>query len=339
MELKFLKEEMLIPKKEYIINKSVNIRGKDVLILSFTEEKDNNSLWLIYEDEEFISERSVDDYNEVFPTNRDKLLDSIDARSKNINIHIKEMKIQDNILLFDQSNSSYIYNMNRQGIMRLQHFVEKGLICEEWDGVNLENLVISQHQQREGDKAPELDLTKELNITLRIAKDLIEIPIGHQFKTEFGKKYISKKIKYYDKHLSKQSFFFIDEIYSFNPYENMKEQFEDIEDLEIRNNITKTMIESLEKIYPNDINLPVIKYETLDNIQLNFNLVKYLDEKPIINNSGVGIMWGSKDKGIGINGYKTRECVLEAMEVDLDDELELELFSKYIEIPEEIIEL
>ena len=339
MILKLLKQEMLIPKEEYIINKRVNIRGTDVLLLSFTKNKDNNSLWFIYEEKEFTSERTVDDYKDVFLTNRDKLLDSIDSRSRNTNIHIKEMKIQDNILKFDSSNSSHIYNMNREGIMRLQHFVEKGLISEEWDEVKLENLVISQHKQREGDQLPKLDMTKDLNITLCISNDSLEIPIQHPFKVEFGKQDIGKKLEYYDEHLGKERFVFIDEIYSFNPYDNIKDKFEEIEDLEIRRNAIKTMTEALEKLYPRDVNIPVIKYETLDNIQLNFNMVDYLQDKPIINKSGVGIMWGSKDKEIGINGYKTRECVLQPIDKDITGQLELELFSKYIEIPEERIKI
>ena len=343
MILKFLKQEMLIPKEEYIINKRVNIRGKDVLLLSLTEEEeeeeDNNCLWFIYEQEEFTSERTVDNYKDVFLTNRDKLLDSIDSRSSSTNIHVKEMKIQDYILRFDSSNSSHIYNMNRQGIMRLQHFVEKGLISKEWDGVKLENLVISQHKQRDGEELPKLDMTKDLNITLGLGIDSLEIPIQHSFKVEFGQQDIGKKIEYYDEHLGKKRFFFIDEIYSFNPYDNIKNQFQEIEDLEIRRNAIKTMIEALEEIYPRDVNILVIKYETLDEGQLNFNMVDYLQDKPIINNSGVGIIWGSKDKEIGINGYKIRECILHPIDKDFTGQLELELFSKYIKIPEEIIEI
>jgi hypothetical protein len=40
---------MLLPQEEYIINKHANIRGVDVLLLSFTIEEDKNRLWLMYE--------------------------------------------------------------------------------------------------------------------------------------------------------------------------------------------------------------------------------------------------------------------------------------------------
>lgn len=75
-------------------------------------------------------------------------------------------------------------------------------------------------------------------------------------------------------------------------------------------------------------------YETLDDVQLKFNMSDYLQEKPVVNNSGV-----AKYKEIGINGYKRRECVLQTIDKDFTGELELELFSKYIKMPEETIEI
>ncbi len=54
MRLRYLMQEMLLPKEEYIINKRVNIQGLDVLVLSFTIEKDKNRLWLMYENKDLI---------------------------------------------------------------------------------------------------------------------------------------------------------------------------------------------------------------------------------------------------------------------------------------------
>ena len=298
MILKLLKEEMFIPTEEYIINKRVNIRGTEVLLLSYTEDKNSNCLWFIYEQEEFINKNihDEDESEEGFLTNRDKLLESIDSRSRNTNIHIKEMKIQDNILRFDSSSSTYIDNMNSRGIMKLQHFVEKGLISEEWDEVKLENLVISQHKQREDTQAAKIDCTKDLNISLHISSDSLEIPIQHSFKAEFGKQDIGRRVEYYDEHLGQEKVFFIDEIYSFNPYDNIKKQVKEIEEsegletLELRKDTMKTLTDALEKLYPRDANIAVIKYESLDDVQLKFNMSDYLQEKPMVNNSGVGIM-------------------------------------------------
>ena len=105
-------------------------------------------------------------------------------------------------------------------------------------------------------------------------------------------------------------------------------------------------MEALEKICPRDKNLAVIKYETLDDTQLNFYFKEYLDAGPIIYRndnstiggaSSVGIIWGSNEKGIGINGYKLRECVLQPIDKSFSGELEIELFSRYLQIPGETV--
>lgn len=45
----------------------------------------------------------------------------------------------------------------------------------------------------------------------------------------------------------------------------------------------------------------------------------------------------STDNEIGINGYKKWLDYLEPIEKDANDEVEIELFSKYIKIPSETI--
>lgn len=340
MILKDLKQQMLIPREEYIINKRVNIQGVDVLLLGFTIEDDKNCLWTIHEQEEFISDRFNNEDEEEFKTNRDKLLYGIEARSFNKNLQIAEIEIQNNTISFGSASGGGIYDMNIGAMMRLQHFVEKGLISEEWDEIKLEKLYISQYEQREDEKPPVIDMSKDLDISLHIKCDSVEIPIQHYFKVEFGKQDVGTKIVYYDKQLGKENYFFIDEVYSFDVYEDIKEKFESIEDLEMRKEAISNIIEALEKIYPRDKNLAVIKYETIDDVQLNFNMKDYLDAKPIVHKSAssVGLILGSKDAKLGVNGYKIRGCILQPIDKDFKGELEIELFSRFVEIPEEIVQ-
>lgn len=339
MRLKHLKQEMLLPEKEYIINKMVNIQGVDVLILSFTIEKDKNCLWTISVSEEFTPSERYERYNESdedFKTNREELIDGIERRR---NVHIKEIEIQDQIVRFDSSSSSHIYDMNKDGIMALQHFVEKGLISKEWDDIKLENLVITHYEQIEGENTPNINMNKELDISLHIAECFLEIPIQHPFKLEFGKQDIGKKIIYYDEKLGEDKHFFINEIYSFDVYEDMQKKLEEIEDIEIRENTLNNFIEVFEMVYPRNKNLAVIKYETPDNIQLSFNMKDYLDGEHITYDSATAIMWSFYGEGLGINGYKLQECALHPIDKDFKGQIELELFSRFLKIPKELIKL
>lgn len=340
MRLKHLKQEMLLPKKEYIINKMVTIQGLDVLILSFTIGKDKNCLWTISESEEFTNGdryEGYDDSDEKFKTNREELIDNIETRRRNV--YIKEIEIQGQGVKFGSSSSSHIYDMNKDGIMALQHFVEKGLISEEWDEVKLENLVITNYEQIEDEDTPIIDINKELDISLYINEDFIEIPIQGPFKLKFGKQDMETKIAYYDEELGEDKHFFINEIYSFDVYEDMKKKVEEIKDIEIRENTLNNFIEAIEMICPRDKNLAVIKYETPDNVQLLFNMKEFLDGEPKVYESGGAGIWASYGEGLGMNGHKLQECVLHPIDKDFDGEIELELFSRFLKIPGEVIKL
>lgn len=339
MDLKHLKVQMLLPEREYIINQTRNIQGKKIHILSFTVEKDKNSLWTISEKKAFNQDEFRSGEDDGFKSNREELLSNIQIGNSDRNIFLKEMEIQGQTIEFGLSTSSHIYDMNREGVMRLQHFVEKALIPEEWDHVILEDLVISQHQQIEGQAPPSIDKNKELDISLNIAPNSIEIPIGYSFKLALGKYDKGKKFIYYDEELEKEKYFFVNEIYSFNPYEELEKQVEDIEDEEIRENTRGMLKEALEILCPKDKYLAVIKYETGDDTQLSFNMKEYLDSKPIVCNSAAGILWGSGGGEVGPNGYKLQECVLKPVDRDFTGELELELLSRIMKIPGEKIKI
>lgn len=341
MRLKTLKKMMLVPDKEYILNKTINIQGQEILILSFTVEKDENCLWTISEREDFIREDSNDEegYHHEFKTNRERLINSIEMSRRDRSVFIKEMQIQDQIIKFTSSSSSHISYNNPEGMMKLQHFVEKGLISEEWDEVRLENIVITEYQQMEGEDTPVIHMDRELNISLKFDQRFKKIPIHHPFKLQFGKQNMGTKIEYYDEEMEENKYFFINEIYSFDPYEEIMNNMENIEDPEMRKNILDNFIESLEGTCPRDKNLAVIKYETPDNIQLSFNMKEYLDAKPIISSSASGIIWSSGEDELGVNGYKVRECVLQPIDRDYEGEIQLELTSRFLQIPGEKINI
>ena len=338
MRLRYLKQEMLLPKEEFIINKRVNIQGLDVLVLSFTIEKDKNRLWLMYENKDLIVDDFDNEYPEKFKTNREELLNSIEERRKDKYLYIKEMEIQEQLIRFDSSSSAPIHDMNREGMMQLQHFAEKGLLPDEWDDVKLESLVITVYEQAEGEIIPNIDKEKDFSVVLHIDENIEEIPIQCPFTVEFGKQDIGSKVVYYDPILEKEKNFFINEIYSYDVYEDTLTKSEQIEDLEMREEMLKDFNRAMENLCPRDKNLAVIKYETLDNVQLNFMMKDYLEAEPIVHDSSGSIGFICKCDETGINGYKLRECVLQAVDKDFSGEIELELFSRYVEIPEETVE-
>ncbi|NMA84913.1 MAG: hypothetical protein GX962_13750, partial [Epulopiscium sp.] len=316
MRLRHLKEWMLLPEKEYIINQGVSIRGTDVQILSFTIEEDKNRLWLIYEQEDtFNDELEIDiesEHGDRIRTNREEELEKIGRNNIYKSFFINEMEIQDQRITFSSSSGSTIDEMNIESILKLQHFFKKGLIPDAWDDIRLKNLVIVEFGQSEDEDAPIIDNTRELDIKLNINPDSKEVLIQHSFKVKFGEQDKNTKITYFDEELKRENFFFINEIYSFDVYEYIEKQVEGIEDLEIREDTYNNLVETMERVYPRNKNLAVIKYETRDDIQLNFYMKDYLDRQQIDYNNrdsfidgdptispatSVGFIWGFKEKG------------------------------------------
>lgn len=354
MRLEDLKGLMLLPKKEYLINQSINIRGIDVHILSFTIEEDGNRLWLLYEQEEIIEDEMESDMeNECSSrTNREEKIENIERNKRDRSFFIEEMTIQKQTIGFNSSSSSIIGEMNIEGIIRLGHFIEKGLIPNKWDDVRLKNLVIAQYEQGGNQDQLVLDRTKELDIKLKIGPDSKEVLIEHPFRVKYGKQDKGTKIDYFDKGLGKTDYFFINEIYSFDPYQYIEDLVEQVEGLERGSIMFNNLVDGIESLCPRDKNLALIKYETRDDSQLNFYLKNFLDGYPIdyrnttYSNDGsntggassIGFIWSSKEKGIGINGYKLRECILQPIDKDFSGQLEIELFSRYIQIPGEKVE-
>ncbi|WP_202708994.1 hypothetical protein [Sporosalibacterium faouarense] len=337
MIFKSLKRQMFLPREEYIINQHVSIEGLDVLLLSFTIDNDKNRMWMIYENEDLLKSDYDYDHREKFTTNREKLLYSIENHNTYKNFYISEMEIQGHTVKFGSSSSGPIYNHDMEKLMQLQHFAERGLIFEEWDDVQLESLVIAQYEQMEGEVTPSIDETKELDIVLHIDKRVKEIPIQYPIKVRFGKQNNEGKVKYYDPILGKENYFYINEIYSYNVYEDILKKVEEIDDVEMREKTIKHLNQAMENICPRDKNLAVIRYETEDNIQLQFHTKSYLESEPLYLSSGSSIGFIGKSNEIGVNGYKLRECILQPIDKDFNGELEIELFSRFYEIPERTV--
>ncbi|WP_432664414.1 hypothetical protein R9X47_28290 [Wukongibacter baidiensis] len=337
MLLKNLKQQMLLPKEEYIINQRVNIRGLDVLLLSFTIDKDKNRMWMMYENKELLKDNFDNEYRKEFMTNRERLLHSLEWNSRDKNFYIREMEIQGQTVRFGSSISGPIDDMNKERLMQLQHFTENGLIFDEWDDAKLESLVIAEYTQRDGDVAPSISSAEELSVVLHISKSSREVAIQRPFKVKFGKQKVGTKVTYYDDTLGTDNYFFINEICSYDIYEDVVKKAEQIEDTNTREKMLKHFNEAMESICPRDKKLLVIRYETVDNIQLKFMMRNYLEAKPVYNSSASAIGFIGKSDETGINGYKLRECMLRPVDKDFDGELEVELFTRFLEIPEEIV--
>lgn len=341
MYLGFLKEFLFHPDEEHIINKSVNIRGHEVLLLSFTKENNRGSLWVINKRD--LPEKAL--YELEFNSRRDDMLYHIESKNRNSLFFINKMEMQGMIIEFDSCSYYYFDDYNIHSIIKLLHFVELGLIPDQWDDLELENLVIVEYKEKEGDTAPNIDEAKNPSITLHIGRDVKQVPILHSFKTKIGEFGPGEKIAYYDKELGKEAFFYINKVGYYDIYKDIEDKVKIIEDVKERERILNDLIKGLENYCPRDKNLAFIEYETEDGTQLEFYLKDYLDSRPAVQvydetviGRSVGFGFIAKpDREKGINGHKLRVCIMQPVDKDFSGELEIELFSRYQEILEEVV--
>ena len=249
MKFKEFKKQLFLPKKEYIINQWANIRGTDVLLLSFIVDENKSCLWLAYvKDELDVDSSTIEEYQEEIKTNRKKLLNNIEKSKGHKPIHIKKMEIQGQTVTFTSSSLGPLCHWNVEDKLLLQHFIEKALIPEKWDEENLENIFIGRYEQLEGEAIPNIDTTKDLSILLHIDRSSVEIPIQHPFNVHFGKQPAGTKIIYYDEELGRENFFYIDEIYAYDVYREMEKGVQQIADRKMRKKMLKNFVKAMRKI-------------------------------------------------------------------------------------------
>ena len=340
MLVKDLKQKMFLPKKEVLINKIVNIRGRDVHLISITSQEERNVLWVMYQvpsslDEEIYLKRSVE-----YASNREQMINNLTNRTDDYSLSISEMIIQKKKIAFSSSSASHIDRVQSEEYAKLQHFIEKGIITENWDEAELGNIVIAGFVQKQEEEFPEIDLSKDLGISLKLSREFSQVLIGDPMFLEFGEAEKGKKFYFYDSIQKKNRIFYIDRVYQYDIWSEVNDFFskEYIPDTpeEGLKGMKDEYLVGVENTCPKGMNLAMLEYETEDDIQLDFYTAEYLEERPICNSSSSGMLFKS-DKKIGPNGYRSMVCMIKPVPKNFKGSIEVELFSWFVEIPEENI--
>ncbi|WP_066501777.1 hypothetical protein [Abyssisolibacter fermentans] len=334
MFLKDLKQKMLLPKKEVFINKIVKIRGIDVQLTSITMEEHRNVLWAIYFDEKVDLEERTE-----YSSNRDEKINNINNKKRFSHINIAEMIIQKQKMTFYSSSTSRIYDMKYEGHMLLQHFIENGMDTTNWDEVSLADIVIVAYEQEKSEEFPTIDLSKELDITLKVSQDVKEVLINKPMCLDFNEVKKDNKFYFYDSIENKNRVFYIDEMQHYDIWEDVEHKFnERMKDFpkEQIKQLKEDYKDNLKDICPRGMNLALVEYEAEDDIQLKFYTKEYLEERPVHKSSSTMMLFKS-DKNNGVNGFRSRICMIKPVEKDFNGSIDVELFSWYKVIPEEII--
>lgn len=347
MLFRTLKKQMLLPQKEILINRSVEIRGRKTILVSITTQADETVLWgLQYQPSlGMMSEEPIQ-----CMTNKERLLRNR-VHQTNQNDFISELVIQGQKMTFGSCSANRILENSHEAFMRLQHFVESGLSVTELDDYPMDELILFAYKQREGEPFPEFNSSKGLDMTLEIASRMEEQGIDYQpFSLSFQENLEKEKPRFFqDTTQNINRTFYLNAFKHYDIWKEIEEYFiseKFQKTLEAQNLDAKAIeafksnyLRSMESVCPRGYDLAVLEYETEDNIQLNFYSNHFLDEKPAPSgSSSVGFIL-RPDEELGANGYKKRQCMIGPIEKDYEGSMDVVLFSWYKNLPEESLRI
>lgn len=335
MKINDLKSMTFLPEREYVINKKMNIRGFEVILLSLTSDNGKNALWLMYKNSCETDTIGPPAYGfKTGLSNREHRLNQLKNRMAFCGFSIKSIEIQGQTINFNSFRSILIYDGDIAGISKLQHFLKQGLVPEEWGATELKNIAIMECVQKENELMPHLDTSKDMPVAVQIGASTEEVFIQSPFRAKIGEYEKGTKISYHDPLLNKESFFYLNSVQAMDIRAQMQENLDKIENSELK----ETYIKQVDEFCSKTKNTVMVNYETEENIQLSFFTKGYLEASPVLSNSSMGIVLISqKGEEVGINGFRQRHDTLELQDEAFDKELELELFSRFVTIPEETV--
>lgn len=336
MKFRNFRESLFTKQEEIIINKKIKVQGKEVLLLSFVEEEECNKLYVLYKSDRVFEEKKTDDFDEEERriTNREELKESIINNDGSLNIFIKEMNMQGNILSFQGGCIGSLEYHNIEDRLAIKRYIEMGLISDEYDDVDLRNIYFGKFDQNEEEKFPIINKKENISISLTVDEQLKEELIEYPFTISIGEKEKNNKIYY-----NEEEFFYLDEVKKYDIWKEIYEELDNVVDgldEDTKQEYKEQYISCTRSQCPEGNDLITISYESENDVQLKFLCKDYLESFPKYSESMA--MFMNFNSEIGVNGHVKYTDELKSVPKDFDSIIEIELFSKYVKIPEEVIE-
>lgn len=344
MSIAYLKEEMLLPERETVINKALELRGNRALIASITLQNDKIILWVFHHQP---CDRAREEHIVDHMTNRDEILGRIDDDHTH-SPHIREISIQGQELALSSSSIGGISH-DHMSYMKLQHFVEAGVDFTSIEDIDLDELALGEYELEEGSPFPEIDPSKEMPVSLRfdeMQQELVVEP-APVFTLSVGEQADTRHV-FHNPVEDKPMTFYFDLLECHDLWKEHAEQQGDEkmrqawrehgmsdEDIVV---MLRQHEETLEQVCPRDCDLLLLHYEAENDAQLCFYTLQHLDSPPVIHEgNSVGILFGFSDEE-GIHGHSRRVCNLGVIPKGYNKPTTLELVSWYRKIPGETVE-
>lgn len=349
MKLTHLREHLLRPARELILNRPFSLGETRAQLLSLTEQAGELTLWLLWELER--SERELQEERRQWPqlkTNREELAARLGQRT--MPPPLEEISIQGTALPLSGCSSLPLEGQPAP-LMALAHFLELGPDFGPLEELPLDRLALTKYHFREGTSFPEVDadapLTLRLKTSERSHEEAVEPPL--RFRLHLGDYPLDTPHTLPDPEGGEPVEFYIDRLILHDLLAETEAQFRNeavqrawreqgLDQSEIQRRRRETL-ELMARFCPPGQRLPLIEYENPQNVQLNFYTTAHLDAAPERSSGGAFLMFGSGDGQPTRHGHPLRTCQLPPVPEDFAGPIEVELFSWHRPIPAVELEL
>lgn len=338
------------PKNEIYLNQSFSVGGIEFFLIAITQEEKRNVLWAMIKMESPLSCKlsEIVDCNEEknHPTNREALFNSISLGRSIPNI--QEFCIQGQTIKFHSSSANCLVdekgNISKNPHLGINnahflHFSKNGLDPTSWQNVRLGDIIFLACEQIPNTPFPTVDLTKDLNISVKIRRPPKLCLIEQPMRLEFGDMPNHTKYTFYDEENQRERAFFLNKMehYDFSQKEQFIEEdvLEEIPDKTLHGDVCISNYNC-----PKDMDLAVLEYEVEGNMkhQLNFYTKEYLDAKRKEIGYTTHFLFNCSGQA-NHEGFQKRVCVIGTVPKNSNQPIDVELFSWYMVMPDVTISL
>ncbi|OWA37591.1 hypothetical protein B9G55_05940 [Saccharibacillus sp. O16] len=343
MRLAELKDTMLIPDREVVLNRLIQLNGTDVLLLSITSQDKIHRLWTLRSlPESYYEESSVDPSEDAHSIRNRKRAPDLFSEQED---HVSKMLIQNQIMTFRGMQGFFCTEQDHETYMYLQYFIEKGMDLAHFADVELNRLALYSYEQDSSEPFPDLDLERELDMVFTFNSQMCSMPIHTEpILLEFGDVPQENRYSFYDSFHQKNRSFYINRLRRYDIWAEVQKhveqpippQIDPAEWLKFRDQY----MENIQHVCPQGQELAVLEYEAEDNIQLHFYSKDDLDSepRPFEGSLRMGISVGPEHP-FGVHGLRLRACTLGAVSRTFAGSLVVELWSHYVELPEKTLKV
>ncbi len=345
MRLKDLKDMMLLPDREILLNRRIEVEGTEMLLISITSESGVHKLWTLSRlPEQLSNEEPIREPEQSF-SNRELMQQELQNETMigDRDRFISRMIIQGQSITFHSSQSAFWTDQNPETCMKLQHFIEKGIEFSGFEEAELSRLVLTFYEQDPDEPFPDLDLEQELDITVTFNSTIRRIavhtePVVLKFEDSPGE----TKHYFYDPLHEQKRFFYMNGWTRYDIREEARKKFEQPAEEGVTEEewqqLNQQYMDSAASICSKDQVLALLEYESEDDIQLNFYAQDYLETKPLPASSMTSTHWFFKsDREVGPHGLKSRVSLIGPVDRMFEGNIVVELMSYYKEFPEKEI--